>query len=37
MTEMEPEIETVTVSFEELKENLDYYLRLKETKRVVTV
>jgi hypothetical protein len=32
---MTAEIETVTVSFEELKENLSHYYRLKETKRLV--
>jgi hypothetical protein len=31
------EIETVTVSFEELKENVAHYYRLKQTKRVVVV
>lgn len=31
------EIETVTVSYEELKANVDFYYRLKETKRIVVV
>jgi hypothetical protein len=31
------EIETVTVTFEELKANLDYYYRLKETKRLAVM
>jgi len=35
MTEMEPEIETVTVTYEEIKANLEHYLLVKETKRVV--
>jgi hypothetical protein len=31
------EIETVTVTFEELKANLDHYYEMKETKRLVVV
>jgi hypothetical protein len=31
------EIETVTVTFEELKANLGHYMRLKETKRLVVI
>lgn len=31
------EIETVTVAFEELKENLYHYMRMKETKRLVVI
>jgi hypothetical protein len=31
------QIETVTVPFEELKANLDHYMRLKETKRLVVM
>jgi hypothetical protein len=31
------EIETVTVTVEELKANLDHYYRLKETKRLVVM
>jgi hypothetical protein len=33
----ETEIETVTVTFEDLKANVDHYYRLKETKRLVVV
>ena len=35
MTESEPEIETVTVTFEEMKANRDHYLKVKETKHLV--
>lgn len=31
------EIETVTVGFEELKANVDYYLQVKESKRLVVM
>jgi hypothetical protein len=31
------EIETVTVQYEDVRANVDYYYRLKETKRVVVV
>ena len=31
------EIETVTVTFEEFKENLDHYLQVKKTKRLVVM
>jgi hypothetical protein len=31
------EIETVTVTFEELKANVDHYYRLKETKRLLVI
>ncbi len=31
------EIETVTVSFEDVKANVDFYYRLKDTKRLVIV
>jgi len=31
------EIETVTVTFEELKANVDHYYRLKESKRLVVM
>ena len=34
---MTAEIETVTASFDEVKANVDYYYRLKETKRLVVV
>jgi hypothetical protein len=34
MTEISPEIETVTVTVEEFKESLEHYLELMETKRV---
>ena len=33
----ETEIETITVTFEEFKENFDHYLKVKETKRLVVV
>jgi hypothetical protein len=35
VTQMTTEIETVTVDFEELKASVDFYYRLKATKRVV--
>ena len=35
MTEADPEIETVTVTFEEMKEHFERYMQVKETKRVV--
>jgi hypothetical protein len=35
MTEIEPEIETVTVTFEEMKADLWHYLMVKETKHLV--
>jgi hypothetical protein len=31
------EIETVTVTFEEFRENLEHYMRVKETKRLVVI
>jgi hypothetical protein len=34
MTEIETEVETVTVTLEELKANLEHYYWLKETKRL---
>jgi hypothetical protein len=34
---MTTEIETVTVTFEELKANVDHYYRLKATKRLVVM
>jgi hypothetical protein len=38
MTEIETnEIETVTATFDEVKENVAHYYRLKETKRVVVM
>lgn len=37
MTEIQPEIETVTVTFEEMKANLDHYYELKQTKRLVVM
>ncbi len=35
MTAIHPEIETVTVTFEEMKANVDRYYDLKKTKRLV--
>ncbi len=37
MTEYTYAIETVTVTFEEFKSNLDHYLSLKENKRVAVI
>lgn len=34
---MTTEIETVTVTFEELKANLDHYMAVKESKRVAVI
>ena len=35
MTETGTEVETVTVTFEELKANVDHYLQVRKTKRLV--
>ena len=35
MTDIRPDVETVTVTFEEMKKDLGYYLSLKEHKRLV--
>ena len=35
MTEIEPEIETVTVTVKEFKQNLEHYLKVKKTKRLL--
>jgi hypothetical protein len=37
MTDSEPEIETVTVTFEEFKENREHYVELRATKRLVVL
>lgn len=35
MTEIQPEIETVTVTFERMREDPDFYFRARKKKRVV--